>query len=202
MKRIFIIVFTFVASCLSNENSAFKSGDIIFHTSQSEQSKALQIATKSEFSHMGIIFEEADVFFVYEAVQPVKRTPLDEWINRGLDAKYVVKRLKNAPDVLTPEALRSLKESANKYLGKDYDLNFEWSEKKMYCSELVWKLYISVLEKQVGNLQKLKDLDLEHPVVQTKLKERYGENIPLNEIIITPVAMYNSDLLELIFSNY
>ena len=202
MKRIFIIVFTFVASCLSNENSFFKSGDIIFHTSQSEQSKALQIATKSEFSHMGIIFKEADVFFVYEAVQPVKRTPLDEWINRGLDAKYVVKRLKNAPDVLTPEALRSLKESANKYLGKDYDLYFEWSEKKMYCSELVWKLYISVLEQQVGNLQKLKDLDLEHPVVQTKLKERYGENIPLNEIIITPVAMYNSDLLELIFSNY
>ena len=78
MKHIFIIVFTFVASCLSNENSVFKSGDIIFHTSQSEQSKALQIATKSEFSHMGIIFKEADVFFVYEAVQPVKRTPLDE----------------------------------------------------------------------------------------------------------------------------
>ena len=24
---------------------------------------------------------------------------------------------------------------------KDYDLYFEWSDDKIYCSELVWKIY-------------------------------------------------------------
>ena len=32
-----------------------KNGDLIFHTSQSSQSQAIQIATNSKYSHMGII---------------------------------------------------------------------------------------------------------------------------------------------------
>ena len=31
-------------------------GDLIFQTSQSSQSKAIQLATKSKFSHMGMIY--------------------------------------------------------------------------------------------------------------------------------------------------
>ncbi|HRG10273.1 MAG TPA: peptidoglycan peptidase, partial [Cyclobacteriaceae bacterium] len=38
------------------ESQTLKSGDIIFQTSQSSQSKAIQLATRSEYSHMGIIY--------------------------------------------------------------------------------------------------------------------------------------------------
>src|SRR5690606_5876902 len=34
-----------------------QNGDIIFQTSKSSQSQAIQLATKSKYSHMGIIYE-------------------------------------------------------------------------------------------------------------------------------------------------
>lgn len=63
--------------------NTFQNGDIIFQTSKSSQSKAIQLATNSKYSHMGIIYETDGQFFVYEAVQPVKLTKLNDWIKRG-----------------------------------------------------------------------------------------------------------------------
>ncbi len=65
------------------ENLAIMSGDIIFHTSQTDQSKAIRMATGSEYTHCGIVYEENDRFYVFEAMQPVQLTPLTDWINRG-----------------------------------------------------------------------------------------------------------------------
>src|SRR5688572_8353830 len=95
-----------------------KDGDLIFQTSLSSQSKAIQLATHSVWSHCGIIYQEGDNYFVYEAVQPVRRTPLANWIARGKDEDYVVKRLKNAESVLTPEVLQKMKSAGEKYKGK------------------------------------------------------------------------------------
>jgi hypothetical protein len=84
------------------DQDEIKNGDLIFQTSLSRQSKAIQLATKSKFSHCGIIYKEGNDYYVFEAIQPVKRTPLEKWIARGQDGKYVIKRLKNADQVLTP----------------------------------------------------------------------------------------------------
>lgn len=37
---------------------SLQDGDIIFQTSQSSQSQAIQLVTKSKYSHMGIIFHK------------------------------------------------------------------------------------------------------------------------------------------------
>ena len=52
-----------------------REGDLIFHTSQSAQSRAIQLATHSAWSHCGIIYKEAGQWQVFEAVQPLKLTP-------------------------------------------------------------------------------------------------------------------------------
>ena len=65
------------------EKNIIQDGDIIFHTSLSNQSKAIQLATKSKYSHCGIIYKLNDKYYVFEAVQPVKLTSLDDWIARG-----------------------------------------------------------------------------------------------------------------------
>ncbi|RYZ51218.1 MAG: hypothetical protein EOP49_12225 [Sphingobacteriales bacterium] len=70
-----------------------RDGDIIFHTSSSEQSKAIQLATHSPYSHCGIILYWKGAPYVYEAVQPVKRTPLAAWIKRGNNEQYVVQQI-------------------------------------------------------------------------------------------------------------
>jgi len=180
---------------IENNSGSIQNGDIIFQTSKSSQSKAIQLATNSKYSHMGIIYENDGQYFVYEAVQPVKLTPLKEWVNRGENGHYVIKRLENADQVLTSSILNKMKNIGEQFKGKPYDIYFEWSDDKIYCSELVWKIYKQALDIEIGQLENLSDFDLSNEIVQTKMKERYGDNIPMNEKVISPAAMFNSDKL-------
>jgi len=178
-----------------------KNGDLIFQTSLSGQSKAIQLATKSKYSHCGLIYKDGNDFYVFEAVQPVQRTPLDQWIARGQDGRYVIKRLKNVDQVLTPETLSKMKQVGDSFNGKNYDLTFEWSDDNIYCSELIWKIYQRATGIEIGKLEKLSDFDLTSDVVKNKMKERYGDKIPTEEIVISPAAIFDSELLTTVKSN-
>jgi uncharacterized protein YycO len=182
-------------------NNEIKNGDLIFQTSLSGQSKAIQLATKSTYSHCGLIYKDGNDFYVFEAVQPVKYTPLDNWIARGQDGKYVIKRLKNADQVLTSAALAKMKQVGDQFNGKNYDLTFEWSDDKIYCSELIWKIYQRATGIEIGKLEKLSDLDLTNETVKQKMRERYGNKIPINENVISPAAIFNSELLITVKAN-
>ncbi len=172
-----------------------QNGDLIFQTSLSGQSMAIQLATKSKYSHCGIIYKYGDDFFVFEAIQPVKRTPLNKWIARGQEGKFVIKRLKNAAQILTHETLQKMKQVGDQFNGKNYDLTFEWSDDKIYCSELIWKIYQRATGIEIGKLEHLSDFDLSNEAVKKKMQERYGNKIPLDEIVISPASIFNSDLL-------
>lgn len=176
-------------------------GDIIFQVSLSSQSKAIQQATKSKYSHCGIIYKDKGKYYVYEAVQPVKLTPLKNWIARGKGEHFVVKRLRDADKILTPVNLAKMKKEGEKFRGRNYDLTFEWSDDKIYCSELVWKIYKRATGLEVGKLQTLGEFDLTSDIVREKLKERYGNKLPKDEIVISPASIYESDLLITVASN-
>jgi uncharacterized protein YycO len=178
-----------------------REGDIIFQTSLSKQSKAIQLATHSQYSHCGLIYKEGTDFFVFEAIQPVKLTPLSEWIARGQDGHYVIKRLKNSSQVLSPEVLEKMRQVGTRFKGKNYDLYFDWSDDRIYCSELIWKVYKEGAGIEVGHLQKLKDFDLSSEPVKLKMKERYGDKIPMDETVISPVSIFESDQLITVKSN-
>ena len=174
-------------------------GDILFQISTSGQGKAIQLATKSPYSHCGILFKENKEWMVYEGVQPVKKTLLSEWINRGDGHHYVSKRHKDAASILTSEVKEKMKEEAKKLVGKNYDLTFEWNDDRIYCSELVYKIYHRGAGISVGTLQKLQDFNLNSPIVRAKLNERYGKNIPLNETVISPGSIFaDSNLVEIL----
>jgi uncharacterized protein YycO len=183
------------------DNDEIKNGDLIFQTSLSGQSKAIQLATGSKYSHCGIIYIENGQYFVFEAVQPVKTTPLDKWIARGENGHYIIKRLKNAEKVLTSETLVKMKAEGERFLGKNYDLSFEWNDDKIYCSELIWKIYQRATGIEIGKLEKLSDFDLSNEIVKQKLIERYGDNIPQDEIVISPVSIFDSEFLITIKEN-
>ncbi len=169
-------------------------GDIIFQTLNSPLSLAIQLATKSKYSHCGIIFKEKGKLYVYEAVQPVRSTLLEQWIAEGQGGEFVIKRLANAKQVLTPATINKMKQAGKQFIGKDYDGTFEWSDERIYCSELVAGV-------EVGKLKKLKEFDLSSEAVKVKLKQHYGNNIPLNEPVISPVAIFESPLLITVKSN-
>jgi len=186
---------------VNSENSAdFQEGDLIFQTSSSGQSLAVQLATHSPYSHCGILFKDAGKWFVYEAVQPVKKTPVDAWIMRGDDGKYVTKRLKDR-EKLSPELIEAMKKTYEAFAGKDYDLTFEWTDDRIYCSELIWKIYKRTMDIEIGQLQQLREFDLTSPVVKKIMKARYGDAVPLSETVISPASIFQSELLVTAKSN-
>ncbi|MFN6379265.1 MAG: YiiX/YebB-like N1pC/P60 family cysteine hydrolase [Flavobacteriales bacterium] len=101
------------------DNDELKDGDLIFQTSLSEQSKAIQLATNSRYSHCGIVYNDNGQFYVFEAIQPVTTTALDKW--------------------------------------SDFELTSE--------------------------------------AVKKKMRERYGDKIPMDEVVISPAAIFDSELL-------
>lgn len=187
-----LLAFALTSAAGPRLEERLRDGDIIFHESRSSQSQAIQLATKSRYSHMGILYKQNGRWFVYEAVQPVKLTPLADWIRRGRNGHFVVKRLRAS---LTPATLRRMRNAGERYRGRGYDLYFEWSDERIYCSELVWKIYKEAAGVEIGRLQKLREFDLSHPAVRGKMRERYGNRVPLSEPVISPAAMFQSNLL-------
>jgi len=184
---------------LNGDRVGLKEGDVLFQTSRSTQSQAIQIATHSRWSHMGMLVREKRGWLVFEAVQPVRLTPLNEWVRRGQGGHVVVKRLKDAAKHLDEKTLSRMRQIGRRLLGKPYDLTFEWDDRRVYCSELVWKIYKEGAGIELGHLQRLKDFDLSHPAVQKKMRERYGNKLPLEEPVISPQAMFESPLLSTVF---
>lgn len=187
------------------ENQDFRKiqdGDMIFQTSKSAQCEAVRIATNSKFSHCGIIFIMIGKKMVFEAVQPVKLTPISDWITHGKDNKYVVKRLKNAKTILTYSTLQKMKDYGHNFLNKDYDGYFNWNDQQIYCSELVWKIYKNAANIELCKLAKLKSFNLTNEKVKIILRERYKNNIPLEEDVVAPSQIVDSEILETVFDNY
>jgi uncharacterized protein YycO len=178
-------------------STPLRDGDIIFHTSRSAQSVAIQRATHSPYSHVGLVLYRNGKPFVFEAIATVRYTPLASWIARGDGARYVVKRLKRP---LTQAQSAKLRSAAEKYASKPYDLYFEWSDARIYCSELIWKAYRDALGIEIGARQKLREFDLSDPAVKAKMRERYGTRVPLDEPVISPGAQFVSELLETVGS--
>jgi hypothetical protein len=197
MKKIGIIFLILLGllGCRPGTEYQPQNGDIIFHTSQSSQSLAIQKATKSQYSHMGIIYLKNGTPFVFEAVGPVKFTPLRDWVARGKGRHYVVKRLADAGEVLTQEAVNHMLTVSESFKGKPYDLYFEWSDDRMYCSELVWKIYRRALNMEIGTLRTMGEFDLSDPLVQEQVRERFGDAVPKDETVVSPAAIFASNQL-------
>ena len=188
-------------SCSAGNDYEPRNGDVVFQTSRSSQSMAIQLATKSPYSHMGIVYVREGEPFVFEAVQPVTLTPLAEWVARGEHGHFVAKRLRDAGSLLTDETLQTMREVGERFAGKDYDLYFEWSDDRIYCSELVWKVFDEGAGIELGRRQTIADFDLTHPAVQAKLKERFGDRIPRDEVVVSPVAIFDAPQLETVYEN-
>ncbi|MGO8968719.1 MAG: YiiX family permuted papain-like enzyme [Myxococcaceae bacterium] len=178
--------------CSSSGPPAVEEGDIVFQTSRSPQSLAIQKATHFVYSHVGLVtFRDAKPY-VLEAEATVRATPLLDWLARGEGGHYVVKRLVDAHQVLDTASQVELQKQMRRFEGAPYDSTFEWSDERLYCSELVWKVYERALGIRLGEPQRLRDFDLSVPEVQQKLAQRFGAQVPLDEPVISPQRLFES----------
>lgn len=181
---------------------AVQSGDLIFHQSQSRQAAAIFEATGSRWSHVGIILEDTtgtagERWIVAEASMPVRITPLKKFIARGRGGHYRVYRAR----ALKSSQLSGLRSAIQDQLGKPYDIYFEWADDAIYCSELVYKVFLAAVGIELGSVQKFSDLKLDGPYVQAMIKHRLtntGRKLNLNEPIVTPIAQMRDTDLDLV----
>lgn len=178
----------------SENEDTLMNGDLIFQTSVEGQGRAIQLATKSVFTHVGVIFKVNGEWKVYEAVEPVQCVPLSEFTERGDSGKFTVMRLKNRDSLLSDGRLALMKSYLEQQLNKHYDPYFSWDDNSMYCSELVWKSYNKTGLK-LSELRKLKSFDLSSGKVKEIIKQRYGKKIPYQENVVSPEDIYQSSLL-------
>ncbi|QSQ12747.1 YiiX/YebB-like N1pC/P60 family cysteine hydrolase [Myxococcus landrumensis] len=172
-----------VAAPRDSLESKLETGDVVLHTSRSRQSQAIQAATHSSLSHVGLVEVTPKGVFVVEAVQPVQRIPFAKWRARGVNGHIMVLRPENL-DAATKQRVLS---AAKKHLGKPYDWKFGWGDDAMYCSELVRKAYIEGAGQEYGAMEKLGSLDVAG--LQQQMRERYGAQVPLDLELVTPASL-------------
>jgi len=173
-----------------------KNGDIVFQETNSSQGKAVKAATDSRWTHVGVFFIRDGKPMVIEAVQPVRITPLGSFISRNPKSFYAM-RLKDADKRITSEAVSKAEKYGNRQLGKNYDSKFQWSDERIYCSELVWKLYKEATGIELCKPRPFSTYNLGHPTVQRIINQRYGSmrNLTMNELCVAPSDLAQSKLL-------
>jgi hypothetical protein len=179
---------------LAAVKSALADGDVIFQESESRQSAAIKAATRSRYSHVGLVFGVAEGKpYVLEAVQPVRTTPLEAWIRRGAGAHFVLMRARERP---AKHEAAELRREAERFLGRAYDLTFDWSDERIYCSELVWKVYERAWGVRLGEPEPWRALNLDDAKVRALAKKRLGKLPDPEAPVVTPVRILEAPQLE------
>lgn len=176
-----------------------REGDLIFQETSGAQAVALEAATGSRWTHVGLYLLHAGRPSVLEAVGPVRYTPLREFLAGSRNGKYAVLRLREAGRLLPPAGIRRLRRAVEHYLGREYDSWFRWDDRRMYCSELVWKLFSRELGIRIGDLRRFGSFTLTAPPVRELVRQRFGGRVPLDETVIAPGDMAASPLLRLVY---
>lgn len=196
MGNLRLLIFVFISLTISScgqKSTVPQDGDIVFHESTTRQSPIIKLAQHSKWTHCGIVFHIGDKAYVYEAVDPVRYTPLKDWVARGKDGVYCAKRLKSP---LSASSIEKMKTVGAKYKGKHYDTLFQWSDNRMYCSELIWKIYFEGAGIEVCKPNHFSDYSISLPRVKKLIKERYGDKFDPSEQIVSPQALFKSKLLK------
>lgn len=144
-----------------------RDGDIILHRGHSSQANAIIEATDSRYTHVGLIDVTDSGIQVIEAVGPVQRTKLADFVARSI-GKTTVLRHAGVDETKG----RAIVKAAEAYLGRPYDPYFLMGTGRIYCSELIWLAYKDA-GIRVGQVERFADLQLSGAAVEKLLKARW-----------------------------
>jgi hypothetical protein len=130
----------------------------------------------------------------------VKWTPLAEWVGRGAGQEVVLMRLAD-PSPLADGGADKLQAAATRYLGRHYDTLFQWTDDRIYCSELVYKAYQAALGLQIGAVQRMGSFDLASPAVRKLIEARTQGRIDEHEPVVAPSSLLTDPDLVVVYSS-
>lgn len=190
----------------------WQEGDILFQDGEcGDFCDAIRKVTAGyadrDFSHNGLLVMDNGDWFVLEAISKgVSKTPLDDFLERHLDAngnpKVVLGRLLPEFRVLIPEAINE----AQKLLGKPYDGVFDLENDAYYCSELIHFAFKNANDNK--NLFTPKPMTFVDPDtgelfwIWKTYYEKLGFPVPEGELGLNPGGMSLEPVLEIVYELY
>lgn len=189
-----------------------KDGDLVFQTSFGMQSLPVFIATKSAYTHMGVVAHRDGQPVVIEAMSQVCETPLAKWVAHGLFKRVSIYR----DEVLKPAQAKGIVAAAKTYEGKPYDIFFLFDNDAIYCSELPY-LAFRKAGIPLGTVQKLSELNIRSAPVQKLIQSRWARHpvckarrydytacyqYLMDQKLISPASIAADEKLTEIYSNY
>ena len=193
------------ANVASNVAAIVKTGDIVLITSTSPQAKAIAAATRSPFTHTGVVVVEDGKPFVYEAAAKVQKTALASFLKRAKPGSLALRRVPDLDDARAAKVVAA----ARAKLGTPYDLAFSTTNDALYCSEYV-RVVFAAAGVDVGAVEHVRDLDVNAQPVRALIGARWkmhpvckgdkslGACLPklLASEIVTPASIANDTRLE------
>lgn len=177
------------------DHSAYEpqEGDVLFQSlPESPLVQAIEGATHSPYSHCGLVTRVGERWVVLEAIGPVRYTPLEAWIGQGRDARFDAYRL----DPRWAPRIPAMISVAERYLGRPYDIHYEFGDEAIYCSELVYKAAQEGLGESLGTVQRLGELDWQdHRQVILEIEG----TVPEDRLMITPRALAEAPALRCVY---
>lgn len=190
-------------------------GDVLFQSARSDQALAIMLATRSLYTHAGIVEVTPDGrIYVVQAAQFVVATPLADWIKQSYGERLTIMRFPG----LSPAQAVQVAEAAAALQGRPYDYFFRLVPDEIYCSELVYDAFLNGAHIQIGTLQPTGSLGLDNFAVRNIIRARWRADpdcqaagakdfaacyaIILARPIITPVSLARDKRLETLYSNY
>ncbi len=173
-----------------------REGDILFQSlPNSPLIDAIEGASKSPYSHCGIVSLVDGKWIVYQAIGKVQATPINEFILQARDKKMDAYRFDDDHEKHIAEVISKVKN----YLDRPYDFRYRMDDETIYCSELIYKAFRDATNgKELGELTRLGDLDWQpHEEVITFLEQG---PVPLDRMMITPKHLSEANQLECVYS--
>jgi hypothetical protein len=171
-----------------------REGDVLFQSlPHGELVDAIEGITNSEWSHCGVVMRKGNSWVVVEAIGQVRQTPLPLWVPRGRGGRFVAYRVNGT----VGSDHSRLQKALDHFMGRPYDFRYAPGDSEIYCSELVFKAYRDAYGKELGEWQRLGDLNWKP--FQSFIRKMEAGGLPLSRPMITPVALTKSALLSRVY---
>jgi uncharacterized protein YycO len=190
--------FLWMSLLIQAQQKELKSGDLLFQDlACGDFCDAIKKVTPAyqgrHFSHVGILLKnDKGEGLVAEAIgKEVCLTPLDSFVKRSGEEAVYVGRIKDSSSVQFPSFQR-----LKSYLGEPYDSIFEINNNAIYCSELVYFLYLDKDGKHIFELNPMtfKDPETgEYFPVWISYFGKMHHAIPEGKNGLNPGSIMNSD---------
>ncbi|MGC3966582.1 MAG: YiiX/YebB-like N1pC/P60 family cysteine hydrolase [Pirellulales bacterium] len=169
-------------------------GDVVFQSlPHGTLVNTIEGATQSPLSHCGLVAHGPKGWVVVEANGSVKETKFDRWIAQGRGGNFSAYRFAEKYADKIPQMVAA----ARKRLGKPYDLRYEFDDRALYCSELVFKAFQEATGEECGRVVTLGELNWQP--YEKFIRFLDGGGLPLERRMITPKHLSEAEQLTPVF---